>query len=68
MTTKRFIVELDIPDDVSFIRMKDYIQEAVATWKGQLRPPGSLDSMDAGDPLFLLDGDSVKVMGYRRKA
>ena len=51
----KFTVALEMPEGVSTSEMETYIEEAVATWRGQLDPD---------DPLFALDGDSVKVRVY----
>lgn len=49
---RSYRVTLDVPDGVNDTEMKAYIEEAVAVWKGQKHPE---------DPLFDLDGKSVKV-------
>ena len=51
-----FIVELDNPG-VSEQEMREYIDEAVSTWKGQEHP-------DA--PIRDLDVNSVRVRNYHR--
>lgn len=43
MTIKRYIIEVDQPDDVSITRMKEYIKAATDLWGGQFHPD---------DPLF----------------
>jgi len=55
------MVELDPPENTTPEMIGSYIADAVSTWKGSLRPPGSESPSDPGDPLFELDGDSVKV-------
>lgn len=54
-----FKVTLTMPDGVSLREMREYIRDAVAGWKGQFN--NGLNDRSAVDPLFLLDGDSVKV-------
>lgn len=49
---RSFLVKLDVPEGCTLPEMAGYIENAVATWKGQLHPD---------EPLFDLDGDSVKV-------
>lgn len=49
---RKFIVTLDMPQNVTVREMSLYIEEAVATWHGQEDPE---------TPIFDLDGDSVKV-------
>lgn len=50
---RKFIVTLEIPRGVTVSEMKNYIEDAVACWKGGGDPEGAL---------FDLDGDSVKVV------
>ena len=53
---KSFKVTLDVPEGVSIAEMRDYIETAVRTWCGGGCPD---------DPIFQLDGDSVKVTQLR---
>lgn len=59
-----FIVKLDRPSDATITEIKGYIFDAVASWKGSYRPPGSIDDNDPGDPMFSLNEDSIKVSRY----
>lgn len=58
---KLFAVGIDIPKGVTLTEMRDYIRDAVASWKGQLEPPRAYGDNTPRDPLFQLDGDSVTV-------
>lgn len=48
-----FIVQVEMPRDVTVSEMRDYIEEAVSTWKGSLHPD---------EPLFDLKREMVKVV------
>lgn len=61
-----FTVSLVLPPDARAADMRGYIAEAVAVWRGQLRPPGGHNDDDPGDPLWHLDPDSVRVTRSRR--
>ena len=62
-------VNIDIPeciqDDVSPKDLRDYVKDAVGTWKGQFQPPGWIIggeySNEPGNPLFLLEDELMKV-------
>lgn len=62
---KAFRVSVIMPIGVTVKEMREYIKDSVATMKGSLRPPGGMGDDDPGDPLFALDGDSVKVTALR---
>lgn len=62
-----FRVSLVPPSGVDAARLRAYIEEAVGTWCGQLRPMGGYGDDDPGDPLFHLDRDSVKVSRIHRR-
>jgi len=51
------LVTLIRPEGATVDDVRRYIGEAVAGWHGSLEPPND----NGGDPMFLLDGDSVKV-------
>lgn len=55
---KKFIVEIDLPEDVTITEMKNYIYDSVATMCGSLHP---LD-----DSLFDIDRESIKVVTATR--
>lgn len=57
MKYSSYVVTLMRPEDVSDAEMKEYIWNAVGTWKGSYNPD---------DPLFDLDGDTVSVKQYRK--
>lgn len=59
MKKERYIVELIRPEGVSKLEMKEYIEEAVAAWKGQLY---------SEDPMFYLDWETVKCLSFRKKS
>lgn len=64
---RAFKVSLDVPDDARIADCIEYIEEAVQTWRGQLRPPGSIDDSDPGHCMWELDPDTVKVTTLRGK-
>lgn len=61
-----FLVEFDQPEGANISDCRAYILDAVSTWRGSLRPPGGYGDDDPGDPLFNLDGDTVRVNYHRR--
>jgi hypothetical protein len=65
--TKRaqFTVSFVMPPGATLKEAKEYIVDAVASMKGSYRPPASYDETDPGDPMFRLDGDTVKVVGHK---
>jgi len=65
--TLAFVVLLDRPKGASVSDLKAYILDAVATWDGQLRPPGGYDPEDPGDPLWGV-GDSAKIFRPKTSA
>lgn len=58
---RAFVVSLEMPEGATVTEVREYIRDSVASCKGGLRPPGGLGPDDPGDPLFELDGESVKV-------
>lgn len=55
-----FRVRLKVPEGATVDDVRDYIEDAVACWKGSRCPD---------DPIFDLDGDSVRVRRiYRTEA
>lgn len=57
-----FKVSLVLPPEATVANTRDYIEDAVASFKGILRPPWA----EGGDPLFELDGNTVKVTAIRK--
>lgn len=57
--TKKFNVQVKMPDGVSVEDMKAYILDAVSCWRGSLQPQV--------DPLFDLDPNKVKVTLSRKR-
>lgn len=49
---RKFVVKLDIPEDVTLWEMEAYIAVAVRSWRGSLHPE---------DPLFDLNPETVRV-------
>lgn len=61
-------VRARVPNNVTMEEFREYVLDAVASWRGSLRPPYSYDDDDPGDPLWGLDPDSVRVTRlYKRK-
>lgn len=58
---RKFIVELEVPEGAKIADVVEYLSDAVASWAGSLRPPGGYDNLDPGDPLFMLNRDSIRV-------
>ena len=56
----QFVVEIDQPEDATITDVHNYIDDAVGTWCGQLRPPEALGDDDPGDPLWNV-GKTVRV-------
>lgn len=46
------VVAFDLPRGSRLEDAKNYVLDAVASWGGSLRPPGSIDDKDDGDPFF----------------
>jgi hypothetical protein len=55
------IVSFDLPEGATVAAAVGYVEDAVASHAGSLRPPGSYGETDEGDPFFGLDRDSVRV-------
>lgn len=60
----KFIVSLVRPDEATIAETQAYICDAIASWKGSYRPPGSINDNDPGDPMFSLNEDTIKVTRY----
>jgi hypothetical protein len=58
---RHFRVTMEVPDGASIADCKEYILEAVSSWGGSLRPPGSYSEGDPGNPFFSLNRDTLKV-------
>lgn len=63
-----FRVDLVVPSEATIAEVREYIVDAVRTWRGQARPPGSYSDDDPGDPIWFLDANTVKVVAVRPKA
>lgn len=63
---KRFVVELEIPKEATYTEALVYIEDAVASWRGCLRPEGGGegDPSIEGNPMWYLNPDSVKAFRY----
>ena len=59
-----FEVSFSLPPGATLSEARRYVLNAVSTWQGSLRPPGGYSEDDPGDPMFGLNGDTVRV---RRK-
>jgi hypothetical protein len=53
---KKFLVKIEIPEDVTIAEMKDYIEDALLYW---------CKSYSSEDPLFDLRSETIKVKSYR---
>lgn len=56
-----FAVSFALPESATIAEAKTYVDESVCTWRGSLRPPGSYDDDDPGDPMFGLDCTTIQV-------
>lgn len=63
----RVVIELEKPEDASFEDVADYVEDAVTTMKGCLRPPRAYGPDDDGDPMFELNGKTVHVIRVTKK-
>lgn len=66
MTRVIFKVSFDKPPIATVADCRNYIVDAIATMKGCYRPPGAYGRDDPGDPMFDLDGDSVRAVRLRQ--
>lgn len=64
MPRETYSIVITRPADCSVRRMKEYIKEAIDTWNGSFRPPGSYGDDDPGDPLFNVEFHAI----IRRKS
>lgn len=55
---RSFTVTLEMPEDTTLEDVEDYISDAVASWCKSYDPES--------DPLFYINGDSVRVKARRR--
>ena len=60
-----FVVRFELPDGAGLNDAKQYVEDAVHSWAGSLRPPGSYNESDEGDPMFGLNRASVGVETLR---
>ena len=51
-TRVSFVVAFDLPQGASLASAKAYTLDALNSYGGGLRPPGSIDDEDDGDPFF----------------
>jgi len=61
----QFKVSFPLPAGASERDARLYVLDAVASMKGSLQPPRPEEGQH-GDPMFLLDGDSVRVAVFRK--
>ncbi len=62
-----FLVSFRCPEGASARECRAYVEEAIKTQRGSLRPPGSHDEADDGDPMWSLDEASVKIRKFHAK-
>jgi len=60
MPKETYTVTVNRPKGVSVADMKNYIDDALNNWWGQLRPPGGYGPDDDGDPLWGLKFEQIK--------
>ncbi len=61
-----FTVSFEMPEYTPKSLCREYIKDAVASWRGQLQPPCAYNDLDPGDPMWYLDPNSVRV-GHVKK-
>lgn len=61
----RLLVTIDLPTQVSKSSARNYVVEAIQTWRGQTRPPGSYGENDDGDPWWHLNPNKMTVKHIR---
>ncbi len=67
----RFEVSFILPEGATLAQAHEYVGYAVAEMRGALQPPGRDEGGDnpdaAGDPMFCLDTDTVRVASRDRR-
>jgi hypothetical protein len=65
-----FKVEFERPPRATIQEMKEYIEDAVSSWRGSLYPGylGDFIGNDDPDPMWELNGDTVKVRRIHDKS
>lgn len=66
--TFTFAVEMTVPDWATEAETRAFVEDAVATWPGQCRPPGAHGDDDPGDPMWELEVVSVKNTARQKRA
>lgn len=61
----QFVVTITQLEHATVADVRAYIEDAVGSWCGSLRPPGVFDEADPGDPLWRIV-KTVKVARLRR--
>ena len=68
------IVSMDWPEGVTVSRMRDFVEEAINMWGGQLEPPNAYDEpqfvhpkTSPGDPLFGCDKHTTVMWDNRNQ-
>jgi len=61
-----FKVSFALPEEATVAEARAYVEDAVATMKGCLRPYGwNIEYPDDGDPMSELDEDTVRVTIFK---
>ncbi len=64
-----FVVSFNIPKAANVADCRAYVEDAIVSHRGSLRPWGSYCEGDPGDVMFNLDTSSVRVrLNNRRKS
>lgn len=63
----KVMVSLVLPDGATRKNAVDYVEDAVATMHGCLRPDGWDGEGGEGDPMFYLDSESVRATDTQEK-
>lgn len=59
-----FVVSFQRPPNASVGEMREYVENAVKSYKGGLMPPGVVEDCLEGDPMWPLDPETVVVRTY----
>lgn len=64
----RFVVEFELPAGATKTDAREYVDDAVCSMRGALRPAGAYGDDDLGDAMFYLDTTTVRVTFFRKRS
>lgn len=62
----RFKVEFDLPGDARISEAREYVEAAIHSYAGGLKPPGADESDPRGNPMFDLDRTTIRITKMNR--